>query len=299
MLGSLICRIGMGLAVVCAVLAFAGCFDDDPVGPSQPQAPALPDVSTMEMDLSFFDQTPAGSLSLEGDRHDPMAFSELAEKTNFMNAAFRVQILHLAFCAALTPPVSAFALAIHSVPQLQPDGCWLWTYIYVKDQVDYSIFLFGKDVGDRVQWRMEVSTDNPEIPLDHFVWFDGEVLKYESAGYWQFYEPVVSPPTVAAAAFAQTLGQQSIRMDWRNLTGNVHQLSILNNKPDSADEGDLIVFHASPAVSSIDFTDSAAPNDEYNITWYVDGSGSIQVLGYNDGLKACWDTNQFDVVCPE
>jgi hypothetical protein len=37
----------------------------------------------------------------------------------------------------------------------------------------------------------------------------------------------------------------------------------------------------------------------YNITWYPDGSGSIQVPDYNGGLKACWDVHQNDVVCPE
>jgi hypothetical protein len=91
-------------------------------------------------------------------------------------------LLHLIFCGAVVPPVSAFALAIHSVPQLQTDGWWLWTYIFVKDQVEYSIFLYGRDLGDRTQWRMEVSTANPGMPLGHFVWFEGEALKYESSG---------------------------------------------------------------------------------------------------------------------
>lgn len=298
MLNRLICRIGVGLVAAFTALAFAGCSGDDPAGP-QRQAPALPDASTMTMDLSFFDQASENLPALGKGTHDPMTFSVVPEKTNFINAALRVQLLHLVFCGALMPPVSAFSLAIHSVPQLQPDGSWLWTYIFVKDQVEYSIFLYGRDAGDRTQWKMEVSTANPEMPLDHFVWFEGEALKYESSGYWQFYEPILSPALVAAAAAAQTPGKQSIRIDWLNLTGNVHQLSLLNNNPDSPDEGDLIVFYASPAVSRVDFTDSAAPEVVYNITWYADGSGSIQVPDYNNGERACWDTNQFDVVCPE
>ena len=297
MLKRIMCRIGVGLAAAFAVLAFASCSSDDPAGPGR-QAPSLPDAATMTMDLSFFDQTSEGLPELGKDTRDPLTLLAEPGKTNFMNAALRVHVLHLIFCGAVIPPISAFALAIHSVPQLQADGWWLWTYIFVKDQVEYSIFLYGRDVGDRTQWRMEVSTANPEMPLDHFVWFEGEALKYESSGYWQFYEPV-SVLRAAAAATIQTPGRQSIRMDWLNLTGNIHRLSVLNNNPDSADEGDLIMFYASPEVSRIDFTDSAAPEVVYNITWYADDSGSIQVPDYNNGEKACWDTDQFDVVCPE
>ncbi len=297
MVKRLICRIGVGLVAVFAVLAFAACSSDDPTGPER-EAPVLPDAATMTMDLSFFDQVSEGSPALGRDTQDPMTLLAVPGKTNFMNAAVRVQWLYLAFCGALVPPVSAFALAIHSVPQLQTDGWWLWTYIYVKDQAEYGIFLYGKDIGDRTQWRMEVSTPNPEMPLDHFVWFEGEALKYESSGYWQFYEPVLLSITTAAAA-VQTPGRQSVRMDWLDQTGNIHQMSVLNNNPDSADEGDLIVYYASPEVSRIDFTDSAAPDAVYNITWYADGSGSIQVPDYNSGEKACWDADQFDIACPE
>ena len=261
----------------------------------------------MTIDLSFFDELTLDAQADTRGKPDPMVLAQVAGKENFINAALRVAYVHGVFCEALKAPVSAFALAIHSVPQRQSDGSWLWTYVYVESEIEYVIYLFGADAGDRTEWRMEVSTNRPEMPLDHFVWFDGEVLKYESRGYWQFYEPipgetVLGPPTQAAAAAARTEGAQLARIDWFSLTGNVHQLSVLNNSPASPDVGDVLLFHASPVESYLTFTDASDPEVVYNITWYPDGSGSIQVPDYpvdNPGQKACWDSEQFNVACPE
>ncbi len=295
-------RAGLYLSIAFAALLVAGCSGDDPAGPSDQQAPALPSASTMTIDLSFFQGVTANSRPAEQGKSGRPTLTEAAGKENFINAALRVAFIHRMFCEALKAPVSAFALAIHSVPQRQPDASWLWTYIYVENEIEYGIYLFGTNAGDRTEWRMEVSTNNPQMPLDHFVWFDGEALKYESRGYWQFYEPVLGPPAVPASTVLQTPGKQSIRMDWLNLTGNVHQLNVMNNDPDSPDTGDELVVYSSPVESYITFTDASDPAVVYQIAWCPDGSGSIQVPDYpvdNPGQKACWDTNQFDVACPQ
>jgi len=38
-------------------------------------------------------------------------------------------------------------------------------------------------------------------------------------------------------------------------------------------------------------------NQMSNITADKDGSGSISVPDYNDGLQACWDTQQLNTDC--
>ncbi len=298
MRGSVFCRVGAGLVVALALLAFAGCSGNETTGPPQQQAPKLPSVSTMTMDFSFFDQTAPNPAGPPNDKDGPGSLVAVAERTNFVNAAARVYFLHFIFWEALNAPVAAFAAAVHSVPQHQPDDSWLWTYIFVDGDVEYDVVLYGTDAGDHTEWRMEVSTNNPSMPLDHFVWFDGEAMKDNSSVYWQFYEPIPTA-SVAASAAAQTPGKTSIRMEWEKLSDSSHQLTVLNNNPDSPDQGDEIVFSASPTMCSIVFTDASSPDAVYNITWYADGSGSIQVPDYNSGEKACWDTNQFDVVCPQ
>jgi hypothetical protein len=300
-------RCGVCLVIVIALFGFQACSGDDPAAPPAERAPALPDASTMTLNLSFFDPAPVDRASIAAG--EPLVVEAVAGKENFINAAVRVCFVELVFWAALQPPVAAFAFAIHSVPQLQDDGSWLWTYIFVDKEIEYSVFLYGTDAGDHTEWRMTVSTNNPEMPLDHFVWFTGEAMKDESSGYWQFYEPVAGLAVAAASGSAQTSerarssesagtpGVQSVRIDWLNGPGSTHELTVLNNMPGGEDEGDHLVFSESPAMSYVEFADVSGPA-VYNVTWYRDGSGSIEVPDYNNGEKACWDTRQNDAVCP-
>jgi hypothetical protein len=277
---------------VCAGLAgLPACSDggSTDVNPAS-LAPDIPDLSTMTMDLSFFGLAPLASAPIEG-----MALKAAAiGQDNWNNAVTRVVFVQLAMYAAFEAPIGAFAAAIHSVPQRQPDGSWLWTFIFVEDDIEYSIFLFGEKVEDHTEWRMEVSSNNPAMPLDHFVWFDGEAMNDESSGHWQFYEP--APPAANAAAAVDPPGVPSIRVDWHDTAGNEHYLTITNNEQSSPDFGDTVEFTAIPLVSSIVFTDVSEPQ-VHSITWFPDGSGAIWVPDYNDGVPACWDTQQLDVLC--
>jgi hypothetical protein len=298
MSGRLLCRVGICVILLVALMGLQACSNEDPVSPPKDEAPTLPDMSTMTMDLSFFDQAQVDQTSIEGGTPTEMMLAAQAGKDNFINAAVRVFYVQLTFWAALEAPVAAFALALHSVPQHQDDGSWLWTYIFVDGEIEYSIFLYGIDAGDRTQWRMEVSTNDPSMPLNHFVWFTGEAMKGNTSGYWQFFEPQILMSDGANVAMAgDTPGVQSIRIDWLNAPGDIHQLTVLNNMPGAEEEGDNVVAFESPAMCYIEFTDVSVP-ETGNITWYADGSGYIHVPDYNNYEKACWDTNQDDVACP-
>jgi len=186
----------------------------------------------------------------------------------------------------LEEPIAAFAFAIHSIPQEQPDGSYLWTYIFVEDGgTEYSVFLFGTPMLDRVVWRMEVSSNSAAQPLDHFVWFDGESMNDESGGFWQFYEPV-----------DQTNGVASARIDWAE-TAVESSLRIEVNGVGHEDEGDYLEFRETATAGSIEHLD-ASTAELSRIDWSVDGSGSITAPDYNGGMKSCWDTSQKDTTCP-
>ncbi len=292
----LVARSGVLLVLLVALLGIQACSDDDPTAPPADRPPSLPDVATMTIDLSYFNSAQVDRMSIE--KGGPPVAQVVIGKENFINAAVRLYFVELLFWAAIEPPVAAFALAIHSIPQLQSDGSWLWTYIYVKDEIEYRIFLYGTDRGDHTEWRMEVSTNNSQMPLDHFVWFAGEAMKNQSSGYWQFYEPILGGAEPAASELSTTPGVQSIRIDWTNGTGDSHELTVLNNMPGGENEGDRLVFSTSLAMSYVEFVDVSEPV-VYNVTWYLDGSGSIEVPDYNNGEKACWDTHQNDVACSE
>lgn len=285
------------LAVVgVSVVGFSACGGDNPVDNSNPAAgaPALPDMSTMTMNLSFF--------GIQGVNAPQRTVEELqlaagTGKDNWINAVVRVVLVQLSMYVAFQDPIGAFAIAANTVPQLQADGSWLWTFVFSDAGIDFSIFLYGTVVGDHVEWRMEVSSTDPALLLDHFVWFDGESKLDDSSGFWQFYAPVDSVPVVAAAAPAMTPGVPAVLIDWTNGPAAEHWLTLHVNLAGSPEFGDSLGFHESPQLSTIDYHDADMLEDT-NITWYADGSGSITAPDYNNGATACWDTRQNDVVCP-
>jgi len=293
----------IGITVLLATLVLLGCSKDNQVTePDIAEQPSLPPASTMKMDVGFFQAAQVDSQSIKlGQLVESKLNSTAALKLNYLNAAVRVFFLNVVAYSAIAHPVAAFATAIHSVPQYQQDDSWLWTYVYVDDRgSEYSIFLKGKRMDSYISWSMEVSSNNPEMTLDHFLWFDGEVENDGRSGYWQFYEPD-STAAVTAVAFAgkeaETPGIQCVRIDWENGAANDRRLAILINKPDDPEEGSTIVFDEAPDMASIDFH-SASNGDSGEIIWSPDGSGSIEWPDYNDGDMSCWDQWQYDTVCP-
>lgn len=284
------------LAVLLALYLLPGCSNEnDPAAPppaEESKAPELPSIETMKFTVDFFGVEPpaVSPQSIQvGKPGDELLQTAEGDHANWINAFIRVLFLQLLMFDALDEPIGAFAYAIHSTPRLQPDGSWLWTYIFVEGDAEYSVFLYGTPMTDRVGWRMEVSTNVPEFLLDHFVWFEGQCMKNESSGYWQFYDPILE-------SIATTEGVETARIDWENTSRSEHRLTVTINGESQEDYGDTLEFYQSSTMGSVDHYD-ASEDARGNITWYPDGSGSITVTDYNDGLQACWDINQENTDC--
>ncbi len=280
--------------------SLAGCSSEDAIqAPESSSPPTLPSVSTMSMNLSLFESAEQEAALLKAyEKNEPFPSAALESKFNFLNAAVRVLFIDVVVLTAMAEPVAAFALAIHSVPQPQSDGSYLWTYIFVDKSIEYSIFLRGKNVGEYVEWRMEVSSTDSDLPLDHFTWFEGIVNNDERSGYWQFYEPVEDTAAIQTALEtlpSATPGSPCIRIDWMN-GEEESELVILVNSGDSPQEGLTLEFHESATTSSIELFDPET-QETGTILWHTDGSGSIEWFDYRNGEISCWDTLQFDTEC--
>jgi hypothetical protein len=291
------------MTLVLAAALLPACSQDDNSGLVDPgtsdQAPALPATSTMMFTVDFFGANPAGVTpqEIESGRPGPVLQTVGTDnRTHWINAFVRALYVQLLVFDALEEPIGAFALAAHSVPQKQDDGSWLWTYIFVEEGLEYSIFLYGTPSDTYVDWRMEVSTNDPDLLLDHFVWFGGRTWNDNSHGYWQFHEPATGTPVVTAGT--ATPGTESVRIDYANPSRTEHRLTVTVNGAGHVDEGDYLEFFESSFVGSITHYD-ASEDLQSDITYYPDGSGSMTVPGYNGGEQACWDQNQFDTVCPQ
>ena len=137
MFNSLLFRRGVWLLAAFALFTVPACSDDDAVNPGA-GAPIIPSMSTMLMDLSFFGFGTPGTVSLKDVDVDAIHQSSTG-RVNYINGAVRALYVNLLMYDAFEAPIGAFAVAINSVPQRQPDDTWLWTYIFVEDAIDYSI----------------------------------------------------------------------------------------------------------------------------------------------------------------
>jgi hypothetical protein len=269
--------------------ALSGCSDDSVTQPKgdDNSAPALPAVSTMKSELNFFGVPQpildAPSLA-SGVPSDAVLQNAAGDHENWINAFVRAVYVHLTVYDMLEEPISAFAYAIHSVPQQQPDGSYLWTYIFVDQSIEYSVFLYGTRTPETVQWRMEVSSNDPALPLDHFVWFSGESRRDHTSGYWQFFAPV-----------DETNGAPVARIDWTK-AGREEKVTLTVNGEGLENEGDVLTLTQSRKTGSIEYFDASADLTS-SIIWHADGTGSLTVPDYNGGVKACWDHQQRNVAC--
>ena len=283
------------LSGLLVVLALTGCSGDNVSSPGEQSAPELPPTSTMAMNITLFESTDVDQEVLAAEGYEGVHLAAgMESRLNFLNAAIRVHFLNLVVCVSLIEPVAAFGLAVRSFPQPQPDGSWLWTYLYVGPSAEYSVFLNGKDMGDYTQWAMEVSSTDPSEPLDHFLWFEGQVDRDGNSGYWQFFEPEDAPPALMSATAGSALatpGVECIRIDWEHYGQDEHELAFLINKAGAPEEGTSLTYFDSPSESSVEFY-NAETGDTGTIWWYPDGSGSIEWPDYRDGGKYCWDTLQ-------
>jgi hypothetical protein len=276
--------------LVCSTLS--GCGDDSvtpPAAKDGDRAPALPAVSSMKFALDFYGvATPSldqQSLATGKPSAALLQNTEAGDHSNWINAYVRAVFVYLTVYDLLDEPIGAFALAIHSVPQKQDDGSYLWTYIFVDKDIEYSVFLYGTPGPETVAWRMEVSSNNPAQPLDHFVWFSGESRQDDTGGYWQFFQPV--DPTTGVA---------TMRIDWTKAGAHEGTVKITVNGSGLENEGDTLAFTRSGPTSSIEYYDASADRLS-SIIWHANGTGSLTVPDYNGGLTACWDHQQVNVAC--
>jgi hypothetical protein len=260
------------LAILATVLVVAsGCFDDDDsTGPDTADAPALPPADALDFDYSFFEESSPSMAR--------------AARTHYPAAKLYVGISALVTRIVLTPPVAAFAVALHTIPSPQEDGSWIWVYTHVNGNVEWQVRLRGKRLSDdRAEWSMRVS--NTQLGWDQELWFDGETANQGTEGDWTFYDfQREGKPDVATISWGSDA--EGDYLNWTDTEGD--------NIDDSLELRILEGLH------TLTFDDASDPDGGWEVTWLAtDGTGSIRAPNYNGGEKGCWDENQNDTECPE
>lgn len=281
------------LAALCLATLW-GC-SNDATAPEDRIPPALPQVSTMKPTLNFYGvaiPTVDPQTLATGKAGDALLLDQTGDHSNFVNGVVRAFLLMFGAYDVLNEPIGAWAVAANSLPTALDDDSYLWTYIFIDPDTgfEYSVFVYGNthDGGPHdayVDWRMEVSSNDPAQPLDHFVWLTGESLRDHTACFWQFYSPVNA-----------TDGVESVHVDWNLLDGKETRLVLTVNGAGLPNEGDVLTFNDNNPESSIEYYDAS---EDYlsTVVWRTNGSGSLHVPDYNGGATACWDQHQINTTC--
>ncbi len=256
------------VALTALTLSVTGCFDDSSTSPAPDAsgAPTLPAPDRLTFDLEFFQEP---------------ATMERASKQNFFNAYLRATVAGAIGHLLVTPPVSAFAVALHTVPSPQDDGSYLWIYTWVNGDEEAQIRLRGRQVdASRVEWEMRVSSTY--YGFENELWFEGETWSDANEGVWRFHD-------------AERGGAHVARLEWgADAEGNFLRLVDTLDHPD-----DSLEYRGEGPHKSVTWTDADTPSESWYVRWNeVNGTGSLQAPDYNDGLPACWDDRQDDTECP-
>ncbi|MDH3222575.1 MAG: hypothetical protein OEO23_02575, partial [Gemmatimonadota bacterium] len=119
---------------VTLLAALAAC-NDDPTSPGTGDPPALPPITTMSGDFSFFG-SPSQSAS-------PQVLSLEVSQANFANAALRVFAAQVVTTVTLAVPVATFAATANNTPTFEDDGLWHWRFTAVHGGETYMAHLSG------------------------------------------------------------------------------------------------------------------------------------------------------------
>lgn len=256
------------LAITGLMLAsLNGCNSESTVGPTPDTAPPVPSAERMTFHFDYF-QAPAAA--------------ERSSKANFFNAYIRATVAGAVTQLLLVPPVTAFSLALHTVPSPQDDGSYLWVYTYVHGAEEAQIRLRGKFIsGNRVQWEMRVS--NTLDGYENELWFTGETWADGDEGDLQFHDfEREGKPVVASLQWGHDADGDYLRF--------VDELD---------HPGNSLEFREKGSLKSFEWTDAASGDESWYVRWNeADGTGSLRASDYNGGEPACWDSRQNDTVCP-
>lgn len=257
------------LALVLATQS--GCFNDSTTSPDPDPTPSEPPVLPAPERITF-----------NFDFFQEPSVAERASKANFFNAYVRATVVSAVTHFLLAPPITAFALALHTVPSPQDDGSYLWIYTWVDGSEEAQIRLRGTPLSEgRVAWEMRVSNN-----IDGFsneLWFEGETWSDGEEGAWRFHDfERVGKPVVA-------------RLEW----GHDANGDFLRLTDEFENVGDSLEFREHGVLKSFTYTDADASTLSWFVKWNEsDGSGSLRAPDYNGGVEACWDHRQNDTVCP-
>jgi hypothetical protein len=206
----------------------------------------------------------------------------------FTNAALRVGVVSLAVGFHLLVPTVATSAAAQAEPFVE-SGTWIWENTVPINDTDVTFRLEGTPEGQRVDWRMIISTDEElaGARYDGFVLYTGTTSLDGREGDWRLYYEIDGARThVLSADFRATSDAD------RTLT-----FSIPETNPNEEARGSTVTYTRDGDAREFDWHQEPEAFDHL-VEWSASShAGALTATNYNGGARACWDASLQDVPC--
>lgn len=247
-------------------------------------APAIPPVETMQVDMSLFDTT-----ATDGKKSALVAYDSLS---NWHFAAANVGLWSLAVYVHSAIPVWAFGESFKYKAEFKDNATWEWKYTFGWFG-EYDARLTAKVNSETTDWSMHISR------LSHFEnveWFTGVSANDGMSGQWILnkFGRDEDPATV----------EPYLQVDWLITDDEVNSVKYTLVEDGAVGEGNYLQFglNNSDGVHDVFFDivtlDGGSAND-VEIKWHRSNHfGRIKYQPwFGDANWHCWDERLVNTTC--
>lgn len=239
------------------------------------EAPLLPPKSSMSADFSNFQESgKTDSSSIDTTKFD-----------HWGRAAIQVTVWNIIIGLNMALPVAAFNEAHNQTPEYvsKKEG-WLWSFSVTEASGTYTCNLYGKFVGESIEWRMLISKAGSFTDVE---WYTGISKTDGTGGSW----------SVNKNAFNVT---KYLDIAWTKVNSDV-DVKFTLVEAGVPENGSYINYKEQPSASFDRAYDIylAKENQTVNLLWNKDTKDgkAKDPAHYGDNDYRCWDAALQNTVC--
>ena len=253
------------VALVDRAALLEGALDYD-----QATSGTLLDMSSDGVRMAFTGEDTVDTDGVPTERDGDFAYSNIWAGASAV--AFAETVRH----AVVGPPQIAIAFAADgNIVQTEPN-VWVATNTIELPEGPLTATFAVAWVG--VGWLGEMRYTN--ATASDVLWFNGFMGNEGHVGWWDLYGE----------------GEAQAVVEWIGDGEGNGQFGMAAVAGDEA--GSAISYWFTPEADRIDFIDGATGETAY-VVGYPDGSGEVQLVDFNGGQAACWDSENLNTACPE
>lgn len=259
--------------IFCVLFLVISCKDDPSSVSDEP--PEIPSASTMQVDFSEFESQQKSSQA------------QTQSNNNFSQAVGTAVIMKTVVEINLAIPRALLTAAKNADAELNENDRWEWNFSKSSGDTTYAVRLVAeRESEETVNWDFYIT--NSEAGLEDQLFFSGTTNTDGTEGTWAYYN------------LQNTDSQDQVsQIEWLvNGDENVDlRLEVTSDR--HGHQGDYLEYTFDGTLKTAVYYDNSDGEEtrlQINVNSHV---GFIISPNYNNGEKACWDSNFQDVSCSE